>query len=54
VDVSALVKEAVAEAGGRGGGSKDLAQGGIPDAQKLPGIMEQVFRRIIDLSSTNS
>jgi alanyl-tRNA synthetase len=30
-----LLKDALAAAGGRGGGSRDLAQGGVPDAEKL-------------------
>jgi alanyl-tRNA synthetase len=46
VDVSVLMKEAMAEVGGRGGGSKDLAQGGVPDATKVPGLIEAVARKI--------
>ena len=42
VDVSALIKEAMAAVGGRGGGSKDLAQGGVPDAARLPDLLDQV------------
>ena len=41
-DMGALMKETMAKLGGRGGGSKDLAQGGIPNAEgieaKLNGI----------------
>ena len=34
-DMGALMKEAMAKLGGRGGGNKDLAQGGVPDPAKL-------------------
>jgi alanyl-tRNA synthetase len=34
-DMSALLKQAMAAVGGRGGGSKDLAQGGVPDSAAL-------------------
>ena len=46
IDVSALIKEVMASVGGRGGGSKDLAQGGVPDASKLPELLEEVARKI--------
>src|SRR5512146_1007857 len=34
-DMGALMKEAMAKLGGRGGGNKDLAQGGVPDVARL-------------------
>jgi alanyl-tRNA synthetase len=34
-DMGALLKEMVAKLGGRGGGSKDLAQGGVPSPEGL-------------------
>ena len=34
-DMGALLKEALAQQGGRGGGSKDMAQGGLPDAASV-------------------
>jgi alanyl-tRNA synthetase len=34
-DMGALLKETAAKLGGRGGGSKDLAQGGVPNSQGL-------------------
>src|SRR5512146_7820 len=34
-DMGALMKEAMGKLGGRGGGNKDLAQGGVPDSGKL-------------------
>jgi alanyl-tRNA synthetase len=33
--MGALMKEVLSKLGGRGGGSKDLAQGGAPSAQGL-------------------
>ena len=35
--MGALLKETLAKLGGRGGGSKDLAQGGVPSAEGLRG-----------------
>jgi alanyl-tRNA synthetase len=34
-DMGAVLKETVAKLGGRGGGSKDLAQGGVPSSEGL-------------------
>ncbi len=34
-DMGALMKETMSGFGGRGGGSKDMAQGGVPDPEKL-------------------
>jgi alanyl-tRNA synthetase len=39
-DMGALLKQALAAVGGRGGGSRDFAQGGVPagcDVEKLLG-----------------
>src|SRR5581483_7494012 len=46
VDVSALMKEAMASVGGRGGGSKDLAQGGVPDGGKVAELLDQVAAKV--------
>jgi alanyl-tRNA synthetase len=45
-DMGALLKEAMAKLGGRGGGSKDLAQGGIPDAEKIDGALADAVSRL--------
>ncbi len=45
-DMGALMKEAMARLGGRGGGSKDLAQGGVPDAAKLEETVKQAAAKI--------
>jgi alanyl-tRNA synthetase len=34
-DMGTLLKQTLAKLGGRGGGSKDMAQGGLPDAEKI-------------------
>jgi alanyl-tRNA synthetase len=46
VDVSALLKDALAAAGGRGGGTKDLAQGGVPDAARLPEVLDRIAAKL--------
>jgi alanyl-tRNA synthetase len=38
-DMGALLKETMAKLGGRGGGSKDLAQGGAPKSEGLPAAL---------------
>lgn len=45
-DMGKLMKEALASVGGRGGGSKDLAQGGVPDASKLEETLRAVASSI--------
>ena len=45
-DMGALMKEAVAELGGRGGGSKDMAQGGAAKAEAIEAAMEKIARKI--------
>jgi len=46
VDVSALLKDALASVGGRGGGTKDLAQGGVPDAAQLARLLDQIADKL--------
>jgi alanyl-tRNA synthetase len=38
----ALMKEALAASGGRGGGTKDMAQGGVTKVEQLSAALEQV------------
>jgi len=42
LDMGALMKEAMAKIGGRGGGSKDMAQGGFPKAEGIETALEGV------------
>jgi alanyl-tRNA synthetase len=41
-DMGALMKEVMAKIGGRGGGSKDMAQGGIPKAEGIETTLQGV------------
>jgi alanyl-tRNA synthetase len=45
-DMGALMKQAMAELGGRGGGTKDMAQGGAPDASKINDAMEHAAKSL--------
>jgi alanyl-tRNA synthetase len=45
-DMGALLKETVAQLGGRGGGSKDLAQGGAPHAEGLPAALAAAAEKL--------
>ena len=38
-DAGAELKAIVASAGGRGGGTRDLAQGGVPSADLIPALL---------------
>jgi alanyl-tRNA synthetase len=41
-DMGALMKETMVKLGGRGGGSKDMAQGGVPNAEGLEAALANV------------
>jgi len=45
-DMGALLKEALAKLGGRGGGSKDMAQGGAPRAEGLEAVLAEIAARL--------
>ena len=45
-DMGALLKETVAKLGGRGGGSKDMAQGGVPSAVNLDTMIKELGSRL--------
>jgi alanyl-tRNA synthetase len=45
-DMGSLMKQALTELGGRGGGSKDMAQGGATDASKIEAVLEAVSKKI--------
>jgi alanyl-tRNA synthetase len=45
-DMNALMKETLAQVGGRGGGSKDMAQGGPEKADQIATVLDQVARRL--------
>jgi alanyl-tRNA synthetase len=41
-DMGSLMKEVMAKIGGRGGGSKDMAQGGIPNAEGIEATLKDI------------
>jgi alanyl-tRNA synthetase len=45
-DMGALLKETMASLGGRGGGSKDMAQGGVPSAEGIDEALKGAAGRI--------
>src|SRR6185437_110243 len=46
IDMGALLRELVTAAGGRGGGAKDFAQGGVPDVVALKLVIDQAVLKI--------
>jgi alanyl-tRNA synthetase len=46
LDMGALLKEIVATRGGKGGGSRDLAQGGLPGAEALASALEEAADKV--------
>ena len=46
IDMGALLRELVTAAGGRGGGAKDFAQGGVPDVVALKSVIDQAVLKI--------
>jgi len=45
-DMGGLLKEALAKLGGRGGGSKDMAQGGAPRVEGLEAVLAEIAVRV--------
>ena len=45
-DMGALMKEALAKLGGRGGGSKDMAQGGLRQADGVEAALSEIARQL--------
>jgi alanyl-tRNA synthetase len=45
-DMAALLKQIMAKLGGRGGGSKDLAQGGVPSSEGLAAALAQAAQAL--------
>lgn len=45
-DMGALMKEAMASLGGRGGGTKDMAQGGAPQADQIESALTALAKRL--------
>jgi alanyl-tRNA synthetase len=47
LDMGALMKETMTKLGGRGGGSKDLAQGGVPNADGIDSVLKAIAEKIL-------
>ena len=45
-DMGTMLRELVTAAGGRGGGGKDFAQGGVPDATQLQAILDHARSKL--------
>ena len=45
-DMGTLLKQTITPLGGRGGGSKDMAQGGVPDPEKLQAALNAAARSL--------
>jgi alanyl-tRNA synthetase len=45
-DMGALLKETMAKLGGRGGGSKDVAQGGVPNSEGLEAALDAAAQSV--------
>ena len=45
-DMGALLKETLAKLGGRGGGTKDMAQGGISHTEGMEAVLEELVQRL--------
>ena len=45
-DMGALMKETMAALGGRGGGSKDMAQGGVASGERLEAALKSIAQRL--------
>ena len=47
LDMGALMKETMMNLGGRGGGSKDLAQGGVPSADGIDSALKAIAEKLM-------
>jgi alanyl-tRNA synthetase len=45
-DMGALMKDAMAKLGARGGGNRDMAQGGAPDASRLQEMIDEAAAKV--------
>jgi len=46
LDMGALMKEALQQLGGRGGGSKDMAQGGPAQVEQIEAVLRQIAGKL--------
>lgn len=45
-DMNVLLREVLAEAGGKGGGTRDFAQGSLPDSSRVESVLKQALLRL--------
>ncbi len=45
-DMNALLRESLQAAGGRGGGTKDFAQGSVPDGSAVESVLNHALARL--------
>jgi alanyl-tRNA synthetase len=50
-DAGAELKAIVSSVGGRGGGTRELAQGGVPSAEVIPELIARAARRVRELAA---
>jgi alanyl-tRNA synthetase len=53
-DAGTELKAVVSSAGGRGGGTCELAQGGVPSADLIPGLIARVAQRVRELAAAGT
>jgi alanyl-tRNA synthetase len=46
IDMGALLKQVLSAVGGRGGGSRDFAQGGVPAGSNIEQLLQQAAATI--------
>jgi len=53
-DAGAELKAVVSSAGGRGGGTRELAQGGVPSAELIPELIAKAAQRVRELAAAGT
>ena len=53
-DAGAELKAIVSSAGGRGGGTRELAQGGVPSAEVIPELIARAAQRVRELAAAGT
>jgi alanyl-tRNA synthetase len=45
-DMNALLRDCISVAGGKGGGTRDFAQGSLPDASRVETVIQQALQTL--------
>ena len=45
-DMNALLRDCLSAAGGKGGGTRDFAQGSVPDPNRVDSVLESALRQL--------